>query len=163
MLVLNIIYGLLIAAAIVIIPLRIRARRRTLKEIDGLRSSFNQDMKELTKKLECRTVNGKKRIHSLEVYLLQEDIRQFRGFTTKFAPIAQVASYTQYLDAARYTCPMMKLMKKRRVELYPKLEISGKLGMYIREEKEDAWVATKECERPLFPSAVQHSKSMATL
>lgn len=162
--VLSIIYGLLIVTAIVMIPLRIRARRRTLKEIDDLRYSFNQDVKELIRKLEPRTATAKKRrTHSLEAYLLQEDIRQFCGFITKFAPIAPAASYTQYLDAARYTYSMMKLMKKRRVESYPKLEISGKLGMYIREEKEDAWVATKECERPLFPSAIQHSKSMATL
>ena len=158
---LSIIYGLLIVVAIVMIPLRIRARRRTLKEIDDLRSSFNQDVKELIKKLEPRTVNGKKRrIHSLEAYLLQEDERQFCSAISKFPSVTPVISYAQYFDVARH---VYSLMKKHRVEPFRQLEIRGEPDRYFSEKKEDAWVVAKKCKRPLFPRAMQHSKSMATL
>lgn len=45
-------YAVLIGTAIVILPLRVRARRRTLKEIDGLRHAFRQSVGELVLKVQ---------------------------------------------------------------------------------------------------------------
>lgn len=51
MLALYIIYAVLIVAAIVVVPLRIRARRQTLKDIDALRSTLQKNMEELLSKI----------------------------------------------------------------------------------------------------------------
>ena len=46
-----IIYGVVVLIAIIITPLSIRARRKTLNEIELLKSSFNRDVEALAKKL----------------------------------------------------------------------------------------------------------------
>jgi len=49
-----VIFGILAVIAIVITPLSIRARRKTLKEIDSLRVTFQHDIEELTNKVEFK-------------------------------------------------------------------------------------------------------------
>lgn len=63
---LYIIYGLLIVAAVAILPLRIRARRRTLREIDALRSTFHSNMEDLLARLET-TTKPKPDVHALSI------------------------------------------------------------------------------------------------
>ena len=52
MAVLYVIYGLLIVLAIVIWPLRIRARKQTLKEIDRLRSTLRSNTEQLVSRID---------------------------------------------------------------------------------------------------------------
>jgi len=53
----EIIYLILIITAIVLIPLRIRARQKTKRQIEEFRVAFNKDLGELTKIIESRVVN----------------------------------------------------------------------------------------------------------
>ncbi len=104
MMALNIVYILLIVAAIILIPLRITARRRTLKEIDALRSSMNKDMKELMVKLGADTVTEKeKSTHSLQAHL-RENMRYLFDYISMGAPVLDVvrALSTRKLSIEQY-------------------------------------------------------------
>lgn len=56
MIALYVIYGLLIATAIFFIPLRIRNRRRILREINSLRLKYNEDISQLIRIIEGEAV-----------------------------------------------------------------------------------------------------------
>lgn len=95
-----VIFGILALIAIVITPLSIRARRKTLKEIDSLRVTFQRDIEELTNRVELKI--GK----SIDK---QQDLIVDRDLDLQ---LIQKLVWRRYLDFGEHRTSLEEIIKK---------------------------------------------------
>lgn len=153
MLALYIAYAVLIVAVIVILPLHIRARRQTLKDIDALRSTFQKNMEQLLSKIESINIEKPTESEQLEedriLHMLLRQrpygerafIKSGRAFhygrelstmEESFLGAGRLGQYAQFLQA---------LSKEKHAELTKLRECPWKQP---EQEQEDVWFLTKE-------------------
>lgn len=165
MLAFNIVVIALIVTAIVMIPLRIRAHRRALKEIDELRSFINEDVKELIEKLEPRTVHEKKeRPDWLKTSLTRDDFRQVYQFFLKLRPSGKdIVRCALPLHIGRETYDFWT--EKPIVEFYQELQKRPEsiiCTFEAEEEQEDPWIVATAQPRSVFLISTHRGKLVAT-
>lgn len=79
-----IVYGLLILTAIVILPLRIRSRRKTLREIESLRLEYRKDVSKLLETIRDRDTSETQEESQLKKRTIQhnwmvDDLNDYSG------------------------------------------------------------------------------------
>lgn len=95
-----IIFGVLVLIAIVITPLSIRARRKTLREINSLRVSLQHNIEVLTDKVELRIDKS-----------VDERQDSVVDHGSEFQPIQKLL-WRRYLDFGEHSASLEEIMKK---------------------------------------------------